>query len=227
MNNFKNIVWGILLIILGVILGGNALGFIDVTIFFKGWWTLFIIIPSFVGIINDKDKTGSIIFFLIGIALLLSSRDIIDSEIVWKLMLPGIIIVLGLSMIFKGTTNKSLNNDIKELNKKLNPNEACTAIFSGQEFNIDGEEFKGTSLNAIFGGIELDIRKAVIENDVIINVSSIFGGIDIFVPDGYKIKIKSNSIFGGISNEKKNNVEDNAHTIFINATCVFGGVEIK
>ena len=93
--------------------------------------------------------------------------------------------------------------------------------------NFDGEEFKGSNLNAIFGGIKLDLRKAIVNEDIVINASSIFGGIDIYIPDNCKVKIKSNSIFGGVSNNKKCNVDDNSYTIYINASCMFGGVEIK
>ena len=50
---------------------------------------------------------------------------------------------------------------------------------------------------------------------------------DIYIPDNCKVKIKSNSIFGGVSNNKKCNVDDNSYTIYINASCMFGGVEIK
>ena len=43
----------------------------------------------------------------------------------------------------------------------------------------------------------------------------------------FHINLKSNSIFGGVSNNKKCNVDDNSYTIYINASCMFGGVEIK
>ena len=43
-----------------------------------------------------------------------------------------------------------------------------------------------------------------------------------------KVKIKSNSIFGGVS-EKRRNIKEtsSSQTIYINASCMFGGVEIK
>lgn len=228
MKKTSKIMWGIVLIAIGIIFGGKALGLYDIDIFFKGWWTLFIIVPCFIGLINDKDKTGSAIGLLIGVALLLASRGVFDFSYIWKLIFPVIIVAIGLSMIFKEVFNKDTNDNIKKLNEKINSKDGYTATFSGQDLNLAGEEFKGTTLNAIFGGIKLDLRKAVINEDIVINASSIFGGIDVLVPDGYKVKIKSNSIFGGVSNSKKNDtVEENARTIYVNATCVFGGVEIK
>lgn len=73
MKNLGNVIWGILFIIIGLIVGLNAFGITKIDIFFDGWWTLFIIIPSFIGLIKDKEKTGSIILLLIGIVLLLSA----------------------------------------------------------------------------------------------------------------------------------------------------------
>ncbi len=227
MRTFKNILWGVVLIVLGILLGGKALGLWNINVFFKGWWTLFIIVPSFIGLFDEDDKTGSFIGLVVGIILLLSCRDVIDFSLVWKLILPIILIVIGLSFIFKDLFNKEINKNIKKLNKKMNSKEEFTSTFSGQNINFDKEEFKGTTLNAVFGGIELDLRKAIIDSDVVINATGLFGGIDIHVPENCKIKIKSNSIFGGVSDERVNKENTGEHTIYINASCIFGGVEIK
>lgn len=227
MKKSRNVMWGIVLIIIGVILGGNALEIFNINLFFDGWWTLFIIVPSLIGIFTDYDKKGNVISFIIGILLLLACNGVFNFELVWKLILPIIIIFIGLSMVFKDTFSKEVNNKIKKLNNGLSSDEGYSAMFSSQNINFDNEEFKSTNLNAVFGGIKFDLKNAIIKEDVVINASSIFGGIDIYVPDNCKVKIKSNSIFGGVSNNKKYNSKDGNYTIFINATCMFGGVQIK
>lgn len=227
MKRISDIMWGLILIIIGVILGGNALDIFNINLFFDGWWTLFIIVPTFIGLVTEKDKTGNIIGLIIGLLLLLACRGLFDFKLIWKLIFPLIFVIIGLSLIFKNNINKEVNEKIKKLNENLSSNDGYTATFSGQNLNFDGEEFKGSNLNAIFGGIKLDLRKAIINEDIVINASSIFGGIDIYIPDNCKVKIKSNSIFGGVSNNKKCNVDDNSYTIYINASCMFGGVEIK
>ena len=58
MKKAENILWGIVLIILGLIIGGNTLGITNINIFFDGWWTLFIIVPCFIGLFKDSDKTA-------------------------------------------------------------------------------------------------------------------------------------------------------------------------
>ena len=226
MNNIKNILWGIILVIIGVIIGLNTIGITDIDIFFDGWWTLVIIVPCFIGLFTNKDKTGNIIGLLVGVILLLGMQNIIDFNLIWKLLLPSIIVIIGLSLIFKNTFNSKINNEIKKLNNKNTKNNEYCATFSGQRIDFPNEEFKGATLNSVFGSITCDLREAKIKEDVVINASSVFGGIDIIVPDDVNIKIKSNSIFGGVNNKKKNN-EDKKKTIYVNASCLFGGVDIK
>ena len=227
MKKFGNILWGVVLIALGLIFGLNAMGIADINIFFDGWWTLFIILPCFIGIFKDNEKTGNVIGLLIGIALLLCCQNILDFDIVWKLFIPVVLVVIGLSFIFKDSIGGKVNKKIKELNKNRKENDECCAAFSGQNLKFDGEEFKGKDLTAIFGGIECDLRRAIITSDQVINATAIFGGIDIFVPDNVKVKVQSTSIFGGASDKNKNVVAEDSHTLYINATCIFGGVEIK
>ena len=227
MKDRRNIIWGIILIVIGLALAGNIFNLFRIHIFFDGWWTLFIIIPSIIGITNEGPKTGNIISLVVGILLFLACRGLFDFAIIWKLLLPIIIVGIGISMIFKDVFNKEVSEKITSLNKNMGSDNDFAATFSGQDINFDGENFKGANLNAVFGSLKMDISDAIIEDDVVINATSIFGGIDIFVPKGYKVKIKSNSIFGGVSNNKKNSADKDAHVIYINATCMFGGVEIK
>ena len=228
MKRISDIMWGLIFIIIGVILGGNALDIFNINLFFDGWWTLFIIVPCFIGLFKEREKTGNIIGLLIGVALLLSCQNILDFDMIWKLALPAVLIIIGLSFIFKDTFDKKVSEEIKKLNEKKNTNNEYCATFSGQTANFDGEKFNGANLTAVFGGVKCDLRNAIIEEDALINACSVFGGIDILVPDNVKVKIKSSSIFGGVDEKKKNKIEnDEAHTIYINATCIFGGAEVK
>lgn len=226
MNNFKNVLWGIVLVIVGVIIGTNSFGLTNINIFFDGWWTLFIIIPCFIGLFTDKDKTGSIIGLLVGVILLLSFNGIIDFDTIWKLLLPCIIVIIGLSLIFKNVFNTKVNEEIRKLNSSKKDSKGYFAAFSGQNIDLSNEEFTGTDINAVFGGVKLDLRNAKIDKDALINASGIFGGVTILVPEDVNVKVKSTSLFGGVDNKIKND-NTNSKTIYINATCLFGGVDIK
>ena len=227
MKNYKSIIWGTILIGIGIILGLNKLGITNINIFFSGWWTLFIIIPSLINLFTDKDKTGSLIGLLIGVLLLLSIRDAVDFTILIDLIIPIILVCIGLSLISKNIFDKKISKKIKELNNKNEKFASYCSTFSSQNVSSDKEEFTGGNLDAIFGGIKLDLKNATIKKDIVINTTAIFGGIDILVPDNVNVKIKSTSIFGGVSNKAKNETNSKSHTIYVNATCLFGGVDIK
>ena len=225
MNKTSNILWGLVLIIVGLIFGLNALDITHIDIFFNGWWTLFIIVPCFIDLFKEKDKTGNIIGIIIGVLLLLGANDIVDFSLIWKLMFPMALVIFGISLIFKDAINGKIKNEMKKLNK--NTDKEYYATVSGQNLDFSNEEFNGCNLNAIFGGIECDLRNSKLKKDAIINASSIFGGITIYIPDNINVKIVSTSIFGGVSDERKVKNKETDITIYINATCIFGGIELK
>ncbi len=225
MNKISNWLWGIVLIVIGVVLGLNALDITKIKIFFDGWWTLFIIVPCFIGLFKEKKKTVNLIGLLIGICLLLGCLNLIKFDLIWKLLFPAVLIIIGLSFLFKDCFNHKVNQELKKLNKNKN-NDYC-ATFGGQDIEFNNEKFDGCSLTAVFGGLECDLRDAIIDTDVVIDVSAIFGGITIYVPDDVKVKITSTQIFGGVSDERKKKNKDAEKTLYIKATSLFGGVDIK
>lgn len=225
MNKTTNSLWGIILIILGLILALNALEITNINLFFNGWWTLFIIIPSFIDLFKDKDKTGNIIGLVIGLFLLLACNDIIDFTLIFKLIIPIALIITGISFIYKDNFSSKIKDKIKELNKNID-NEYY-ATFSEQKLEFNKDEFKDCKLNAIFGGIKCDLKDVVIKKDIVINASAIFGGITIYLPDNINVKVVGTSIFGGVTDERKNKTKDNELTIYINTLCLFGGINLK
>ena len=61
MKKLSKILWGVVFIAAGIVFALKAFGITDIEIFFDGWWTLFIIVPCFIGIFSTKEKTGNII----------------------------------------------------------------------------------------------------------------------------------------------------------------------
>lgn len=127
-------------------------------------------------------------------------------------------------MIFNETIKSKIASKVKE--GKKNGLEDITATFAGQKVNKDDEDFKGANLDAVFGSVSLDIRRANIEKEAVIKASAIFGGVEIFVPTNVNVKVKSTPIFGGVTDKSLSNKE-NEKTIYIDAFCMFGGVDIK
>ena len=231
MKQIKPIVWGIAIIALGIIFGGNALGLFTLNIFFEGWWTLFIIIPSIISLITEKEKLSSLGFLAVGIILLLAARNIFSYEIAWKTILAVFLIIIGLAIIIKGVFRNKNDQEaakkIEEAEKDNKTMDSQMAIFSGSDRVYNDEIFSGSNLAAVFGGVNLNLKNAKFTKDTVIKAFCLFGGIDIIVPKDVKVKIKSGFIFGGFNDERKDISEKGKYTIYIDAAGGFGGINIK
>lgn len=224
MKKIEEILWGVFFIAIGIIIGLNALGITDINIFFDGWWTLFIIVPCFIGLFKNEKKMGDIIGLIVGVVLLLSAQGIISIDVVLKLILPVVFIIIGVNILVKNLSNGDVNQKIRSVDR--NSLEGYCTTFASQKIGMQNVDFKGANLDAIFGSIELSLDGAHLSEDRVINATAVFGGITIIVPNYINVKVKSTGIFGGVSNSKKATVE-NAPIVYINASAIFGGVTIK
>ena len=106
MKKHNKIIWGVVLVCVSVLLTLNALDVIDINFFFDGWWTLFIIIPNVVDLFTKREKFASLVGLSIGVVLLLCCREIIDFGLVWKLLIPTIVLIIGLKLLINGIFGK-------------------------------------------------------------------------------------------------------------------------
>jgi len=225
MKKTSRIIWGLILVAAGVVFALNALNITKIDVFFDGWWTLFLIIPCTVGLFTEQDKIGNLVGIAIGVFLLLGCRDIISFALLWKLLVPAIIVIVGLKMVLSGIFGNKAGEMLAKMKENGKDPKNGFAAFSGCNLNYDGQVFEGAELTAVFGGVKCDLRNAVIDKDCAIQVSAIFGGIDILVPANVNVRINTNSIFGGVSN--KTLLHSDVPTIYVGGYCMFGGVTVK
>ena len=105
----------------------------------------------------------------------------------------------------------------------------CSAVFSGRDIRVDNSEFVGGDLSVIFGGIDLNLKNAVIRKNITIEVKAIFGGIDILMPSNVRVVVDVTPILGGVDNGTRTplGADENTPTVFIRGTCLFGGLDVK
>lgn len=221
-NKLWPIFWGIFFVLLGIGYGGDILGAWEFTIFFTGWWTLFIIVPSLISLIQKGYSTSEFIALSVGIVFFLGTRDILNLSIVGKLIFPIILVLIGISILFNDVIKKKINKNIRY---KGNPDEQYS-IFASKRQNVNGP-YLGSVVTAVFGGYKLDLSNAVIQEDIIIKATAIFGGVTIIVPEGVLIQTSTVPIFGNVSNKVKETNEVNKCVILIKSVCMFGGVDIR
>ncbi len=289
-NTMSKAVWGVFFILLGISLAGRAVGVFDFNIFFPGWWTLFIIVPSAIGLVNSENRKACIFGLGIGILLLLTAQGIVGWYTFPRLIIALIFISIGFSFLFRrerregeedyysgnresnrdkdaqgsdGTWNSYNNQDgggdkngyNGQNSDRENPTGSYhkdnsgyrsdynnnnyrtrhngyhhfTACLSGRNIQFVDEEFTGADVMSILGNIQLDLRNAILNDDVVIETTCILGGVDIYVPNNAKVVLNCTPILGGAENKVISlyNTEGNIYTIFIRGICILGGIEVR
>ena len=280
-NNTAGIVLGLLFLVIGAGYLAEVLGFVDnFTIFFDGWWSLFIIIPCFCGLLGKSgDKIGYLIGIAIGLFFLLTAQDIIDSDKLFTLLIAGVFVLIGVNLILpkkkteennykeaehytdrfdrgskettgagsapsytttaegvvyedapsvtvepSGTGNASGSNATGFDDKIV-----CSAVFAGRDIHVDNSTFGGADLSAFFGGIDMNLKNAVVTRNVTIDVKAVFGGISLIMPSNVRVVVDVTPILGGVDNGARTplGADENTPTIYVKGTCMFGGVDIK
>lgn len=216
------IIIGALLICYGVVYALDIFEVANISFSPDGWWTIFIILPCLSGLLTSRDKLGSLLGLSVGVLLLLAARDVIDYGMIWKVIIPIIIVGLGIKLIIKsigsgGGSNTGAKDEQREL----------MAAFAEQNADYSGEEFTVAKLGAVFGGANANLKNAKIVDGAHIDVLCVFGGVDIFLPDNVIVKNNSFALFGGISDKRENINADNCVTLYVNGFCMFGGADIK
>lgn len=186
--------------------------------------SLLLIFSALFLIIKDKKiNFWSILLFSIGTWNLLLNLKLVTVEL-GEILWPVLIIIAGLSIIF----NKlKFNNHAKS--KKVNKDKKVVynGIFGGINEKVNDEDVELIVVNAIFGGVELDLKDFNLSKDIKIEIYSIFGGVDLFLSDDYNIVVSSTSIFGGVDNTHDNKKDKKKKTININTINIFGGTDLK
>ncbi|MDD4387352.1 MAG: DUF5668 domain-containing protein [Clostridia bacterium] len=218
-----NVVIGVFLLIIGVLLGLETLNVeINIDYSITGWTFLSVI--GILMMINDKKVTTvpSILIF-VGIWNVLNELGVIYGSI-FDLIWPFILIIVGVNLVFGkklfSNTPANVQNNAGEL--------IYNGIFSGVKERLTTKNFKGLTANAIFGGVELDLRDIEITGNVQMDISALFGGVSIILSEKYNVVISEPmALFGGTENKFRGTYDESRKTVYINIKAIFGGVELK
>lgn len=263
MKKANGLIIGLIFIAVGLLYACNALDILEFSIFFPGWWTLFIIIPCIVALTRkNEDKTGPVIGLAIGICFLINAQDFAFHIDFWPMAVAVLCIAIGVKLMFPDKKKNHRQVEYTEYtydsttgSTTVNAEEVKTedttgsshagntaytggnggyinasAILGGKDIRVDNECFTGADMTVIMGAVDLNLRNAIISEDVYINVTAIMGGVDIYVPANVRVVTDGCScIMGGID---VNTGYANFHAaedpkLIITGTCLMGGIDIK
>lgn len=215
---------GIIILVIGILVLISVLNPNFVINYSLVWPSALVLLCLYSIYKNRKLDTVPGIGLFLGILIFGVNLGIWDSS-AYKLIFPGILIILGITIIISSIRFKNNRKQKKDYNKNVVL--TYTGILAGIEERVTQKEFKGANIYAVFGGVDLDLRNIEIKEDITINAYSIFGGTTLLVPNNCNIKVNSHAILGGNDNKATNEHSSKQKTIYINCLSVFGGCEIK
>lgn len=194
---------GALLIVFGTLLFLDNLGILPVSVF-DAFWPLFFMGLGAYGFVRSCGaviRIWSAAAFLAGVLLALDDFHIIRVTMatLWPLALiatGGAMLVArlnwtGLSERF----NIGSNNVSRPIVSRLNE----VAVFSGVKRRIESQNFEGGELSSVFGGIEIDLRRAGISTDgkvAVLEANAAFGAVELRIPETWRLSMQGTAVFG-------------------------------
>ena len=191
-------------------------------VFWGTVWAVGLILAGLMTIFSSRRaslRVWGLLLMTIGVSIGLGAYGVINIS-VWKIFWPVMLIAIGLIVSVGSGGHKRSKKSVADDsgNEKI-------AIFYGQESRVKGD-YTGGSATAIFGGVELDLRRANIKDGAVIDIFTFCGGVSISLPDDVIVKNEVRGILGG-SEYKTVSKSSAKKTIILRGECILGGLEVK
>ncbi len=251
----KGLGFGLLLMLIGIIFLGLNFGFIphELRHVLISWPMLLIVIG--IGNFFKRHPFSGTILIMVGSFFLIprfieayptSFPGISDNfaHIYWPLLLiaAGVLIIMGKVIGPKWGWNdwntewqqKQHKHEYRRHKQQYNSNYnedgfSKNSVFGSGDHIVLDPEFKGGELNAVFGGITLDLRRTNLqEGETHLDMNAVFGGITIYVPVDWYVETRLDAVFGGFQDNRiPKEPIDKTRKLIISGSCVFGGGELR
>ena len=145
--------------------------------------------------------------------------------------------VIGLWLVLKRREPARINNSQYHVNNMKSQGQVFsqdiideTCVFSSCNKIIQSENFKGGRIETIFGGTKLDLTNVKLApGENTLEITTIFGGCEMRVPQGWKVLLNVTSIFGGFDDKRFVTVDpaqSSEGILVIQGVAIFGGGEL-
>lgn len=161
-----------------------------------------------------------------GLAVGLGSLKLLDNldilTIGSKYYAPLILITLGVAFLARNFTGEQDAQGDSIVFPRINP----VAIFGAVKRRVESQEFEGGEITAVFGGVELDFRRAKMKGDTAsVEANAVFGGVHLRLPDNWIVEVQGVALFGGYEDKTIPPREgEPVKKLIVTGNAVFGGV---
>ena len=100
------------------------------------------------------------------------------------------------------------------------------AVLNGIQFASRAKAFTGGSMLAWYGGIDVDLREAELAPDARLDLHTLFGGIAIKTPPGWRVESELKAVAGGVDARTSAPDDPEAPVLTLTGTALFGGIAV-
>ena len=226
---------GLILVTLGVLFLLDQAGVIRFGEFLGTWWPSILILVGLQQIRSGwpPRRSGGVILVLLGVFFQISNLDLFPWWSAGRLW-PLVLIALGLWLLTSRARRQKAPADVGTRSDNGEVVDAF-AMFSGLERTCTSQQFRGGDASTIFGGIELDLRQAALApGEQRLNLTAVFGGIAVRVPDTWQVVVEGSPLFGHIGDGRRTagtpatpQTAPGGPSLHVHGTAIFGGIELK
>jgi len=228
-DSFAGLIPGAAILAIGTIFLLDNFGYIHARSFFR-FWPVILILVGAAKIAQHDSRIWGIALLLAGIFLQLNELGI--AHFTWGTFWPLLLIAAGVMAMWSAIQARVFLEKTPGDNSDPRTTLDESTVFGGIQKRLNSREFRGGRLQAIFGGIEVDLRDAdLVEEEAVIYANAIFGGIEIRVPETWYVAARGQGVFGGFSDSTRfsgaSDPDKPKKTLIVLGTSLFGGVEIR
>ena len=233
-NNNSKIMIGVLLIIIGLFsIAGNFLHMpFPFTSYLFSLPGLLMLLGVII-LIKHKNSLGGVILVAVGGYWFLSRYS--DFQVRYWLTeyWPILLILFGIYIILKRDGHRNVRSpDGMDHDNKMDIDYIDeVAILGGGRKVLNSTNFKGGKVTTVLGGVDIDLHEcSLAEGTNFIDLTTIFGGVDLIVPKDWKIIVNVTSIFGGFDDKRIidfNQIQESSKVLIIRGFVLFGGGDLK
>lgn len=136
------------------------------------------------------------------------------------------LVALGMTAGFALTT-VALKRILPSYGDEESDEVALAAIGTGIELRNRARAFRGGSMVAWFGGIAVDLREAELAPDARLSVGTVFGGIALRIPEGWKVESSVKAFAGGVAVSVPEPDAADAPVLVLDGIALLGGIAVK
>lgn len=196
----------------------------------KIFWPLVFVILGFYRLGWARHSGGRLFgLVLVLVGALMTAHNLGHEVLDLRRWWPVFIILAGASIALRGSSSspRRVRRRFESSAIEHTDEVSIDATFSGVKLQNDSRNFKGGRIVVTFGGVELDLREAVMDGpEVVIEIDARFGGIELRVPRDWQVMVQMHTTMGAAEDKSTPPVSP-THRLVLRGETIFGGVEIK